>query len=164
MTEMSTKKLVSECQHRGICLFARDDGNLSIDAPQGALTPEILGQLRIHKLDIIRVLRLRTRQVVEREAPLICFMGDVVWSKSKRSTRPTRAQPAVRLNYGKPSWVLGVASAAIHLRSPTHCVSWRRGSVNAKTCGFDENKETRQRPELPYESLGCYLLSQQATR
>ena len=68
MTEMSTKKLVSECQHRGICLFARDDGNLSIDAPQGALTPEILGQLRIHKLDIIRVLRLRTRQVVEREA------------------------------------------------------------------------------------------------
>lgn len=44
--------LLAECDAHGISLAA-DGGALTIDAPQDALTPDLLDRLRAHKADVL---------------------------------------------------------------------------------------------------------------
>lgn len=48
--------LLTECEARGIRLALAGDGGLSIDAPQDALTPDLLRRLRAHKPVLLRLL------------------------------------------------------------------------------------------------------------
>ena len=46
--------LLADCDARGIRLLLAGDGGLTIDAPQDALTPELIGRLKAHKADLLR--------------------------------------------------------------------------------------------------------------
>jgi hypothetical protein len=48
--------LLAECEAHGIRLTLADDGGLSIDAPQDALTPELLGRLKAHKAELLALI------------------------------------------------------------------------------------------------------------
>jgi hypothetical protein len=48
--------LMAECCKLGIQLYPVRDG-LSVDAPEGALTPDLLDRLKVHKADIADFLR-----------------------------------------------------------------------------------------------------------
>jgi len=48
--------LLSECDSHGVRLLLADDGGLTIDAPQVALTPELLGRLKAHKGELLTLL------------------------------------------------------------------------------------------------------------
>ncbi len=50
-------KLLAECDARGIRLFLSGSDELTIDAPRQALTPDLLGQLKAHKADLLIALR-----------------------------------------------------------------------------------------------------------
>jgi len=45
--------LLDQCHARGIRLVANDDGDLTVDVPQGVLNPDLLLQLRAHKAELI---------------------------------------------------------------------------------------------------------------
>jgi hypothetical protein len=45
--------LLAECEAHGIRLTLAGDGGLSIDAPQDALTPDLLDRLKAHKADVL---------------------------------------------------------------------------------------------------------------
>lgn len=49
--------LLAECQSHGIRLLPDGDGRLTIDAPQDALTPDVLARLKAHKADLLAMLR-----------------------------------------------------------------------------------------------------------
>lgn len=49
-------ELLAECDAHGIRLFVADDGGLTIDAPQDALTPDLLGRLKAHKGELLTLL------------------------------------------------------------------------------------------------------------
>jgi hypothetical protein len=48
-----TIDLLTECKSRGIQLTLADDCGLTIDAPQDALTPNLLARLKAHKADVL---------------------------------------------------------------------------------------------------------------
>jgi hypothetical protein len=48
--------LLAECDAHDIRLLLADDGGLTIDAPQDALTPELLGRLKAHKGELLTLL------------------------------------------------------------------------------------------------------------
>jgi hypothetical protein len=50
-------ELLTECDTHGIRLMLDGDGGLVIDAPQHALTPELLGRLKDSKADLLVLLR-----------------------------------------------------------------------------------------------------------
>jgi TubC N-terminal docking domain len=45
--------LLAECKALGIRLTVAGDGGLSIDAPQDALTPDLLDRLKAHKAELL---------------------------------------------------------------------------------------------------------------
>lgn len=49
--------LLAECRARGIRLLNTGDGGLTIDAPQFALTPDLLDRLTALKGDVLAMLR-----------------------------------------------------------------------------------------------------------
>ena len=49
-------ELLADCDARGIRLLPSSDGGLTMDAPQDAVTPELLDELRQHKSDLLRLL------------------------------------------------------------------------------------------------------------
>ena len=49
--------LLSECDAQGIRLLPAGDGGLTIDAPQDALTPDLLSRLKTHKTELLTLLR-----------------------------------------------------------------------------------------------------------
>lgn len=54
-----TVELLADCYARGIHLQPARDGGLSIDAPQAALTPELVAQLKAHKAELLALLAER---------------------------------------------------------------------------------------------------------
>ena len=59
MTSLPTTvaDVLAECETHGIRLLPAGDGGLTIDAPQGALTPNLLGRLRTHKGELLTLFR-----------------------------------------------------------------------------------------------------------
>ena len=55
MTELA--ELVADCGAHGIRLLATGDGGLTIDAPQGALMPDLIRRLKAHKGELLELLR-----------------------------------------------------------------------------------------------------------
>ena len=53
-------ELLAECEAHGIRLLLAGDGGLTIDAPQDALTPDLLGRLKANKADVLAMLRPAT--------------------------------------------------------------------------------------------------------
>ncbi len=49
--------LLADCDAHGIRLALADGDGLEIDAPQNALTPDLLGRLKSHKADLLAILR-----------------------------------------------------------------------------------------------------------
>ena len=49
--------LLAECDAHGIRLIVARDGGLTIDAPQDALTPDMLDWLKAHKADLLTLMR-----------------------------------------------------------------------------------------------------------
>jgi len=54
----SLAELLTDCDARGIRLVAAGDGELTIDAPQDALTSDLTGRLKAHKAELLAILRL----------------------------------------------------------------------------------------------------------
>lgn len=48
--------LLADCEAHGIRLLLADDGGLTIDAPQDALTPDLLDRLKAHKAELLAML------------------------------------------------------------------------------------------------------------
>jgi hypothetical protein len=48
--------LLAECEAHGIRLTLAGDGGLAIDAPQNALTPDLLDWLKSHKAELLKVI------------------------------------------------------------------------------------------------------------
>jgi hypothetical protein len=55
-TPWETSELLRECGDRGIYLSPTGDGGLAVDAPQAALTPELLARLKVHKTELLAML------------------------------------------------------------------------------------------------------------
>ena len=51
----SLAEMLMDCEAHGVRLFPEKDGSLTIDAPRGALTPELLDQLKAHKAEVLAV-------------------------------------------------------------------------------------------------------------
>ena len=51
-------ELLADCDARGIRLLPSSDGGLTLDAPQDAVTPELLDGLRQHKSELLKLLRV----------------------------------------------------------------------------------------------------------
>ncbi len=85
----SPAELLADCNAHGIRLLAAGDGGLTIDAPQDALTPNLLGRLQAHKAELLALLRSPTNPpavpvVAMRAAPAtrarpICRCGSTTW-------------------------------------------------------------------------------------
>jgi hypothetical protein len=58
-TPSKLAELLAECQTHGMRLLSAGDGGLTIDTPEGALTPDLLSRLRTHK-DALLALLLAT--------------------------------------------------------------------------------------------------------
>lgn len=56
-TPLILADLLAECDAHGIRLALAGDGGLTIDAPQDALTPDLLARLKSHKADLLAMLR-----------------------------------------------------------------------------------------------------------
>ena len=56
-TPSTLADLLAECDAHGIRLLPADDGGLTIDAPQDALTPDLLDRLKAHKAELLAMLR-----------------------------------------------------------------------------------------------------------
>lgn len=89
-------QLLATCDSLGIRLLPDVDGGLSIDAPQDALTPELLQQLVATKVDLLAQLaaeQLQTETPTSATAAAIasCRCGSTTWQDvlihDGRSTR-----------------------------------------------------------------------------
>src|SRR5262245_50020746 len=75
--------LLAECEGCGIRLALLDGGGLEIDAPQGALTPDLLARLKAHKAAILARLRPeREDESNPKRTPkkgAVCRCGATTW-------------------------------------------------------------------------------------
>jgi hypothetical protein len=85
--------LLAECEAHGIRLTLAGDGGLAIDAPQDALTPDLLGRLKAHKAELLAMLRptpeplpngeigQNRTPIKEKRAPAkpVCRCGGTTW-------------------------------------------------------------------------------------
>lgn len=81
--------LLAECDARDIRLAIAGDGGLTIDAPQDALTPGLLGRLKANKADLLAAIRpapkrAPTLPVTVSDTPAkttkaICRCGSTTW-------------------------------------------------------------------------------------
>ncbi|MBX3435417.1 MAG: hypothetical protein KF847_19045 [Pirellulales bacterium] len=108
--------LLAECEAHGIRLTVAGDGGLAIDAPQDALTPDLLGRLKAHKGELLALLRPAPNAapalpVATRDAPAtptepVCRCGGTAWRDvpihGGRSTR--RDCAGCRRFIGFPVW------------------------------------------------------------
>jgi hypothetical protein len=83
--------LLAECEAHGIRLMLAGDG-LEIDAPQDALTPDLLGLLKAHKVDLLATLRPASEAATEdvecdahrplkklKQSKPVCRCGSTTW-------------------------------------------------------------------------------------
>jgi len=81
--------LLAECEAHGIRLTLAGDGGLTIDGPQDALTPDLLGRLKANKADVLAILRPATEAALAPPLPLsdnpakpakaVCRCGSTTW-------------------------------------------------------------------------------------
>ncbi len=81
--------LLADCEAYGIRLLLAGDGSLTIDAPQDALTPELLDRLRANKADVLAFLRPATEATLApplalsdtpaKPAKAVCRCGSTTW-------------------------------------------------------------------------------------
>ncbi|MEX2139966.1 MAG: hypothetical protein WD894_11935 [Pirellulales bacterium] len=62
-------QLLAECDQRCIRLHPADGGRLTIDAPPGALTPDLLQRLKGQKADLLKMLTGICGEAVDRGEP-----------------------------------------------------------------------------------------------
>ncbi|MEX0978287.1 MAG: hypothetical protein WDZ48_05525 [Pirellulales bacterium] len=94
-------ELLAECNAKGIQLVPNDEGDLTIDAPQGALTPDLLEQLKVQKAALVAHLQPRCRHERHHTASVpaakpVCRCGSTTWHDAAihdgQSTRRDCAQ------------------------------------------------------------------------
>lgn len=83
-TISALRGLLDQCHARGIRLVAMDDGDLTVDAPQGVLTPALLEQLRAHKAALVDHLQPAFRHETRLVSPMsaakpVCRCGSTTW-------------------------------------------------------------------------------------
>ena len=76
--------LLAECDAQGVRLLPCGQGELTIDAPQAVLTPELLERLRTHKAELVAQLRPKCRGEPRGAARTtaarpICRCGSTTW-------------------------------------------------------------------------------------
>jgi hypothetical protein len=85
MTDLAD--LLADCGTRGVRLLPADNGDLTIDAPQNALTAELLDLLKTHKAELLDLLR-PTPEVVKpnpkgsapaKAVKRVCRCGSTTW-------------------------------------------------------------------------------------
>ena len=82
-------ELLADCDAHGIRLLPAGDGGLTIDAPQDALTQDLLDRLKAHKSELLAMLRptpatASAAPAATREAPTkptkpVCRCGSTTW-------------------------------------------------------------------------------------
>ena len=82
-------ELLADCDARGIRLLPSSDGGLTMDAPQDALTPDLLARLKTYKADLLALLRpahevAQTLPEATGDAPAqptkrVCRCGSTIW-------------------------------------------------------------------------------------
>ena len=80
-TPLILAELLADCNAHGIRLALADGGGLEIDAPQGALTPDLIGRLKAHKGELLAILRPAV-------AP-----GRVTTTPAAREAEPAESRP-----------------------------------------------------------------------
>lgn len=81
--------LLADCDAHGIRLALADGGGLEIDAPQDALTPDLLARLKAHKADLLAMLRpapdlapalpAQTCEAPAKPTKAVCRCGGTTW-------------------------------------------------------------------------------------
>ena len=83
--------LLAECDSEGVRLLLADDGALTIDAPQDALTPDLLGRLKAHKGELLTLIQRASvfdvdsapdaepAPVAQECATPVCRCGSTTW-------------------------------------------------------------------------------------
>ena len=81
--------LQAECETHGIRLSLADDGGLTIDAPQDALTPDLLERLKVCKAELLALLRPAPESYPAQLSPIcdapakppkaVCRCGSMTW-------------------------------------------------------------------------------------
>jgi hypothetical protein len=109
-------QLLTTCDSLGIRLLPDVDGGLSIDAPQDALTPELLQQLVVAKVDLLahlaaEQLQTETPTSATAAAIAVCRCGSTTWQDvpihDGRSTRRDCARCARFVDFSR--WYDAVA-------------------------------------------------------
>lgn len=85
----SLGELLAECDAHGIRLLAAGDGNLILDAPQGALTPDLKGRLKARKGELLTLLGAMpnlapaspaaSMDTLGKPAAIVCRCGSAAW-------------------------------------------------------------------------------------
>jgi len=70
--------LLAECESHGVRLLLADDGGLTIDAPEKALTAALIERLKISKPDLVALLSGNTHRRGNIDA-LKCRCGSTQW-------------------------------------------------------------------------------------
>ncbi len=73
--------LLADCEALGVRLAAAVDGGLTIDAPQHALTPGLLGRLKAHKAELLTMLGppSLTSDDFAKPTTTVCRCGSTTW-------------------------------------------------------------------------------------
>jgi hypothetical protein len=77
-------ELLADCDARGIRLHPAGDGGLTIDAPQAALTPNMVARLKAHKAELLDLLRpaavhAQPMPTTKPTAKPVCRCGGMAW-------------------------------------------------------------------------------------
>ena len=81
--------LLAACEAQNVLLIPTGDGELTIESPPYALTPELLGRLKAHKAELLALLRPKSEAAVAVPVP----------------TRTAEAEPEVAVcRCGSTSW------------------------------------------------------------
>jgi len=73
--------LLAECSVRGIRLGLAGESGLTVDAPQAALTPDLLARLKTHKAELLATLRPPSPPSENLAKPMtaVCRCGSTTW-------------------------------------------------------------------------------------
>ena len=71
-------ELLTDCNAHGIRLALADGDEVTVDAPRGALTPDLLARLKEHKGDLLAMLRPASEVAPITPKP-ICRCGSTTW-------------------------------------------------------------------------------------
>ena len=78
-------ELLADCDARGILLHPAGDGGLTIDAPQGALMPDMVERMKAHKAELLALLQPapaiqpQPMPTTKPRAKAVCRCGSTRW-------------------------------------------------------------------------------------